>query len=45
MTDHRAGITTHSIERFMEGEGLDIFIDALKMKEEAAALASLAMDN
>lgn len=45
VTDHRAGITTHSIERFMEGEGLDMFIDALKMKEEAVALASLAMDN
>ncbi|MCO5591774.1 hypothetical protein L7F22_045766 [Adiantum nelumboides] len=45
VTDHRAGITTHSIEHFMEGEGLDIFIDALKMKEEAAALGSLAMDS
>ncbi|KAI5077466.1 hypothetical protein GOP47_0007290 [Adiantum capillus-veneris] len=43
VTDHRAGITTHSIQSFMEG-GLDMFVDALKMKEEAAALASLSMD-
>lgn len=42
--DHCAGITIQSIERFVEGEGLDMFIDALKMKEEAAALASLSMD-
>lgn len=41
VTDHRVGITTHSIEHFMEGEGLDIFIDALSSKEEVNALASL----
>lgn len=44
VTDHRVGITTHLIERFMEGEGLDIFIDALSTKEEVNALASLTGD-
>lgn len=45
VTDHRAGITTHSIERFMEGGGLDIFIDALLTKEEVNALVALAMES
>ena len=44
VTDHRAGITTHSIERFMQGDGLDTFIDALLSKEEMQGLASLAME-
>jgi peptide chain release factor 1 len=41
VTDHRINITQHSIDQIMQGEGLDGFIDALTMKEEIAALASL----
>ena len=41
VTDHRINITQHSIDQIMQGEGLDGFIDALIMKEEIAALASL----
>jgi len=41
VTDHRINITQHSIDQIMQGEGLDGFIDALTMKQEIAALASL----
>ncbi len=41
VTDHRVGITQHSIENIMQGEGLDHFIDALISKQEEEALASL----
>lgn len=41
VTDHRVNITQHSIVQIMQGEGLDGFIDALTMKQEIAALASL----
>lgn len=40
MTDHRVGITHHSIEDVMEGERLDVFIDALLLHEEMYAIAS-----
>lgn len=42
VTDHRVGITHHSIEDVMEGESLDIFIDALLLQEEMDAIASFA---
>ncbi|EFJ24119.1 hypothetical protein SELMODRAFT_101651 [Selaginella moellendorffii] len=41
VTDHRVGVTQHSIEQIMEGIGLEIFVNALKMQHEASALASL----
>ncbi|KAK3137565.1 hypothetical protein QOZ80_5BG0454050 [Eleusine coracana subsp. coracana] len=40
VTDHRVGITHHSIADVMEGESLDIFIDALLLQEEMDAIAS-----
>uniref|UniRef100_A0A0E0PK12 Prokaryotic-type class I peptide chain release factors domain-containing protein n=2 Tax=Oryza TaxID=4527 RepID=A0A0E0PK12_ORYRU len=42
VTDHRVGITHHSIEDVMEGESLDIFIDALLLRYEMDAIASFA---
>ncbi|KAJ4772107.1 Peptide chain release factor 1 [Rhynchospora pubera] len=41
VTDHRVGITQHSIADVLEGEGLDIFIDGLVLREEMDAIASL----
>ncbi|WOH01497.1 hypothetical protein DCAR_0520881 [Daucus carota subsp. sativus] len=40
VTDHRVGITHHSIQDVMEGENLDFFIDALLLQQEMNALAS-----
>ncbi|KAK1398693.1 hypothetical protein POM88_008556 [Heracleum sosnowskyi] len=40
VTDHRVGITHHSIQDVMEGENLDVFIDALLLQQEMNALAS-----
>ncbi|XP_073111566.1 peptide chain release factor 1, mitochondrial isoform X3 [Elaeis guineensis] len=40
VTDHRVGITHHSIEDIMEGGRLDIFIDALLLQQEMDAIAS-----
>ncbi|XP_008790487.1 peptide chain release factor 1, mitochondrial isoform X1 [Phoenix dactylifera] len=40
VTDHRVGITHHSIEDVLEGESLDVFIDALLLQEEMDAIAS-----
>uniref|UniRef100_A0A0D9WEL4 Prokaryotic-type class I peptide chain release factors domain-containing protein n=1 Tax=Leersia perrieri TaxID=77586 RepID=A0A0D9WEL4_9ORYZ len=42
VTDHRVGITHHSIQDVMEGESLDIFIDVLLLREEMDAIASFA---
>ncbi|KAL3691999.1 hypothetical protein R1sor_005650 [Riccia sorocarpa] len=41
VTDHRVGVTQHSIEQILQGEGIDNFIDALVMKQEMDALALL----
>jgi peptide chain release factor 1 len=41
VTDHRVGITEHNIERIMGGDGLDSFIDALKVAEQNELLASV----
>ncbi|KAE8648651.1 uncharacterized protein LOC101221745 [Cucumis sativus] len=40
VTDHRVGITDHSIEEVMQGENLDIFVDALLLQQEMDAIAS-----
>ncbi|KAI5674854.1 hypothetical protein M9H77_05804 [Catharanthus roseus] len=38
VTDHRVGITSHSIADIMQGENLDIFIDALLLQQEMDAI-------
>ncbi|KAL8139071.1 hypothetical protein V2J09_005072 [Rumex salicifolius] len=40
VTDHRVGITHHSLNEILQGEGLDVFVDALQMQEEVDAIAS-----
>ncbi|KAL8522683.1 hypothetical protein ACS0TY_012862 [Phlomoides rotata] len=40
VTDHRVGITNHSIDGVMQGENLDTFIDALLLQQEMDATAS-----
>ncbi|KAK6937214.1 Peptide chain release factor class I [Dillenia turbinata] len=42
VTDHRVGITHHSVNDVMLGENLDVFIDALLLKQEMDAIASLS---
>ncbi|KAJ7977738.1 Peptide chain release factor 1 [Quillaja saponaria] len=42
VTDHRVGITHHSIDDVMQGENLDIFIDALLLQQEMDAIASFS---
>ncbi|KAH0470162.1 hypothetical protein IEQ34_001720 [Dendrobium chrysotoxum] len=42
VTDHRVGITHHAIEDVMEGESLDVFIDALLLQEEMDAIATFS---
>ncbi|KAL5229693.1 hypothetical protein ABZP36_028469 [Zizania latifolia] len=42
VTDHRVGVTHHSIEDVMEGESLDIFIDALLLREEMDVISSFS---
>ncbi|PKA48165.1 hypothetical protein AXF42_Ash020510 [Apostasia shenzhenica] len=42
VTDHRIGFTHHSIEDVMDGESLDVFIDALLLQEEMDAISSIA---
>lgn len=39
VTDHRVGITSHSVDDIMQGENLDIFIDALLLRQEMDAIA------
>lgn len=40
VTDHRVGITYHSISDVLQGENLDVFIDALLLQQEMDAIAS-----
>ncbi|KAJ3676013.1 hypothetical protein LUZ60_003425 [Juncus effusus] len=40
VTDHRIGITHHSLNDVLEGESLDLFIDELLLREEMDAIAS-----
>nr|XP_025885565.1 peptide chain release factor 1-like, mitochondrial isoform X2 [Solanum lycopersicum] len=42
VTDHRVGITTHSIDDVLQGEDLDAFIDALLLRQEMDAIASFS---
>ncbi|XP_021676148.1 peptide chain release factor 1, mitochondrial isoform X2 [Hevea brasiliensis] len=42
VTDHRVGITHHSIDGVMQGESLDVFIDALLLQQEMDAIASFS---
>ncbi|KAL5981675.1 hypothetical protein ACLOJK_015738 [Asimina triloba] len=42
VTDHRVGITHHSIEDVMQGESMDVFIDALLLQQEMDAVASFS---
>jgi len=41
VSDHRINLTVYEIDKMMEGEGLDRFIDALIAEDRAAKLASL----
>ncbi|KAL7240324.1 hypothetical protein ACSBR2_006054 [Camellia fascicularis] len=42
VTDHRVGITHYSINDVMQGETLDIFVDALLLQQEMDAIASFS---
>ncbi|KAJ9696851.1 hypothetical protein PVL29_008852 [Vitis rotundifolia] len=42
VTDHRVGITHHSVNDVMQGENLDVFIDALLLQQEMDAIASFS---
>jgi peptide chain release factor 1 len=42
VTDHRVNLTLYSLERIMEGEGLDQIIDALTAERQAELLAQQA---
>jgi peptide chain release factor 1 len=42
MTDHRVNLTMYSLDRFIEGEGLDEVIDALAADRQARLLAEQA---
>ncbi|XP_044492425.1 peptide chain release factor 1, mitochondrial isoform X1 [Mangifera indica] len=42
VTDHRVSITHHAISDVMQGENLDIFIDALLLQQEMDAIASFS---
>jgi peptide chain release factor 1 len=42
MTDHRINLTLYSLDRLMEGEGLDQVIDALTTERQAQLLADQA---
>lgn len=41
VTDHRINMTTYTIDRMMQGDGLDDFVDALTAEDQAARLAEL----
>lgn len=45
VTDHRVGITHHSVNEVMQGENLDIFVDALLLQQEMDAIASFTSPN
>jgi peptide chain release factor 1 len=42
VTDHRIPLTLHKLDRMMEGEALDEFVDALTADDQAALLAEFA---
>jgi peptide chain release factor 1 len=41
VSDHRIELTIYEIDKVIEGEGLDRFIDALIAEDRAAKLAAL----
>ncbi|MFA7430794.1 MAG: peptide chain release factor 1 [Rhodospirillaceae bacterium] len=41
VTDHRINMTSYTIEKVMQGEGLNEFVDALTAEDQAALLAEL----
>jgi len=41
VTDHRINMTSYTIEKVMQGEGLDDFVDALTAEDQAALLSEL----
>ncbi len=43
VTDHRINLTLYTLERVMEGEGLDEIVDALTAERQAQLLAEQAM--
>ncbi|GMI66699.1 hypothetical protein like AT2G47020 [Hibiscus trionum] len=42
VTDHRVGITYHAIDDVMQGENLDVFVDALLLQQEMDAIATFS---
>ena len=42
VTDHRVNLTLYSLDRIMEGEGLDEIVDALTAERQAELLAAQA---
>jgi peptide chain release factor 1 len=42
VTDHRISLTLHKLDRMLEGEALDEFVDALTAEDQAALLAEFA---
>lgn len=42
VTDHRVGITYHAINDVMQGENLDVFVDALLLQQEMDAIANFS---
>ena len=42
MTDHRVNQTLYSLDRLIEGDGLDVVIDALAADRQARLLAEQA---
>ncbi|KAK9136560.1 hypothetical protein Sjap_007154 [Stephania japonica] len=44
VTDHRVGITHHSINDVMQGESLDVFVNALLLQQEMDAITSFGAD-
>jgi peptide chain release factor 1 len=42
VTDHRINLTLYSLDRIMEGDGLDEIIDALTAERQAELLAAQA---
>ncbi|KAH1081128.1 hypothetical protein J1N35_020889 [Gossypium stocksii] len=44
VTDHRVGITYHAIDDVMQGENLDVFVDALLLQQEMEAIATFSSD-
>lgn len=44
VTDHRVSITYHAIDDVMQGENLDVFVDALLLQQEMDAIATFSSD-